>query len=131
MTYISKWYYLLTKYIPRKLPTTDEEFKQLKALFTSVYGLEDHPKVWYTVASQLTAGPPTSLYRSYGKMINAALKLNVMALAQLEKHYANEDLILKLKEKTEEVALALKEEETSHEATTASDDEPPILPFGS
>lgn len=111
MPFISKWYYRLTKYIPRKLPITDDEFKELKAIFVSVYGLEDHPKVWYTVASQLVAGPPTSLYRSYGNIVNAAKKLNIAALAQLQRELAGEELQAKLREKTLEMANAFEEEE--------------------
>lgn len=111
MAFIYKWYYILTKYLPRPLPQSELEFSKLKELFTTVYGLEDHPQVWYTVASQLTAGPPTSLYRSYGNMVNVAKRLKVAALAQIEKQYASQDLERRLKEEAERLTDAFKKEE--------------------
>lgn len=108
-----KIYYQLTKYVPRALPRTEEEFKEFKHILTHAYGLEDHPKYLYTLASQLVAGGPTSLFRSYGKMINAVKKLDVAALSALQRDVASEELRARLEAKTKEMQDALKKEEAS------------------
>ncbi len=113
---IKNLYYKLTKYIPRKVPKTKEEFDEMKKIFTAYYGLEDHPKYWYTVATQLVAGDPTSLRRSYGKMVNAAHKLNIAALAQELKGLASEEFKVRLEEKAKEVSHAFQKEEAEREA---------------
>ena len=110
---LRKFYYQLTKYIPRRIPVTEDEFNQMKEIFIQAYGLEDHPKVWYTVASQLMAGDPTSLYRSYGKIANAAKKLNTAALVSIQHGLASQQLRDRLKETSLKVAYDIKTEETS------------------
>ncbi len=116
MNKLTKLYYKLTKYMPRPLPQTDAQFNELKRICQQAYGLEDHPQYTYTLASQLSAGHPTSLYRSYGKMVNAALKLNVAALVQFQKAVASNDLKERLEAKAKEVSDAIKEEEAKEPA---------------
>lgn len=106
-----KLYYYLTKYLPRPLPRTDEEFKALKQTLIQYYGLEDHPKYWYTALSQLMAGPPTSLHRSYGHMVNAAKKLEVAAIVQTERQLATNELKARLETHMREMQDVFKEQE--------------------
>lgn len=79
---IQKLYYLLTAYIPRQLPQTQEQFEEVRAIMIKYYGLEDDPKITYTLAAQLMAGKPTSLRRSYGAMANATKKLGIAKMVQ-------------------------------------------------
>lgn len=118
MNKLVKLYYKLTKYMPRPLPQTDAEFLKLKEICQQAYGLEDHPKYTYTLASQLMAGQPTSLYRSYGSMVNAAIKLNIAALTQWHKQIASDELYQRLEAKTKEVSDAIKEEEAKESSDT-------------
>lgn len=113
-TWKALWYKVTAKY-PRPLPRSDEEFKQMKEILIQAYGLEDHPSVWYTVASQLVSGPPTSLRRSYENIANAAKKLNIAALAQEQRTIAMQELDDRLMKKTEETIGAFKKEEEEKE----------------
>lgn len=112
---VEKLYYHLTKYLPRPLPQTDEEFNHLKDILMLYYGLEDHPKYIYTLASQMMAGSPTSLYRSYGVMINAVRKLNTAAVVQSQRELASALLKARLEAQMKEMQDAFKEEESKSE----------------
>lgn len=81
------WWLLhhLTKYLPRKLPETSQEFENLKAKLVKYYGLEDSADNWATVAGQITSAPPTSMRKSYGDLANAARRKKVNLIAQNQK----------------------------------------------
>lgn len=98
---IDKLYYLLTAYVPRTLPKTQEDFEKMREIMVQHYGLEDDPKITYTLASQLMSGEPHSLRRSYGSMANAAKKLNIAKMVQDLKSLAIKEEQAKLKEKAE------------------------------
>lgn len=103
-------YFKITAYIPRRLPMTVQEWYDLKRILNQYYGLEDHPQTWYTVSSQLLAGPPTSLRRSYGLIANATKKLRLIALVQSERDIAAKELNARLEEKVKEAAHAFEAE---------------------
>lgn len=104
MDFIFKTWFWLTAYIPRPLPTNEEEYLNFQQDLIQYFGLEDNDHVWITVASQIHATPPTSLYRSYGKIANAAKRLKVNAIAQDQKLLAVGNLEHKLKLKLEDMA---------------------------
>lgn len=98
---ISKVYYRITAYYPRPRPTTLEEFLQVKQILIDHFNLIDRPDVWFTVASQITVGSPTSLRRAYVYYANAAKRLPTNRLVREAKAYfdkLNEDLIKELTE---------------------------------
>lgn len=110
-TSISKIYYRLTIYLPRPIPTTIEEFMSLKDLLIKYYGLEDRPDVWFTVASQMTAGSPFSVRRSYVYYVNIAKRLPTNRLVKDVKEYFDnlnsellKEAIERLKERASESA---------------------------
>ncbi len=92
-----KLFYLLTAYLPRPLPKTKEEFEHMRQLMIKYYGLEDDPKVTYTLVSQLMTGAPFSLRRSYGMMANSAKKLRIAKLVHDLKEIAIEEETARLK----------------------------------
>jgi hypothetical protein len=98
---IFKAYYRLTAYVPRPRPRTLEEFMTVKQILIDHFGLPDRPDVWFTVASQITVGEPTSLRRAYIYYANAAKRLPTNRLVREAKAYfdkLNEDLIKELTE---------------------------------
>lgn len=118
MDFIFKTWFWLTAYIPRPLPTNEDEYENFQQDLIQYFGLEDNDHVWITVASQIHATPPTSLYRSYGKIANAAKRLKVNAIAQDQKLLAVGNLEHKLKLKLEDMA---KKAEDSGGATESAD----------
>jgi hypothetical protein len=117
-------YYKLTAYIPRPLPTSQKEYSELKAILNQYYGLEDHPQAWYTMASQLLAGKPTSMRRSYGSIANAVKKMKVAALVHIERELASQDLNRRLEEKAKETINAFKDEQREQDLQHASEIRP-------
>ncbi len=99
---IFKAYYRATVLLPRRIPTTIQEFMSLKEILTTYYGLEDRPVVWFTVASQMTAGKPTSIRRAYVYYVNVAKRLPTNSLVKDVKLYfddLNEKLLKEVMEK--------------------------------
>lgn len=84
-----KVYYYATCYLPRPLPRTLDEFLRLKGILTKYYGLEDKPAVWFTIASQMTVGQPTSIRKAYIYYANAAKRLPTNRLVSEAKTYFN------------------------------------------
>lgn len=79
-------YFRLTGSLPRKLPTTTEEYLKLRERLVLYFGLDDgDPAVWATVSGQITSTPATSMYKSYRAMANAGLRLKVNLVAHNEK----------------------------------------------
>jgi len=80
-----KLYYLLTAYIPRKLPTTPLEYAQLKDILVDYYGVPNDAAAWITVAGQITSTQANKLRKSYGAIANAAKRLEINKLASEQK----------------------------------------------
>ncbi len=101
-------YYELTKFIPRRLPQTKEEFEDLKYTLETYLGLDRDPVYWYTVCSQITRQDPDkspSIFKPYTHYLKSALKLKINGLAQDQKILAGEqikaNLEVKIKDETE------------------------------
>ena len=101
---IKQIYYQLTAYIPRPIPTTVEEYEEMKEIFMRYYGLENSAPIWATVAGQICSTPATNLRKSYGSIVNAAKRLAINKLANDQKMLAIEGLQNMLKAKMEQVA---------------------------
>lgn len=96
--FFAKSYYRLTAYLPRALPVTANEIEGLRHILIMYFGLDWDEPTNYTFLSQLTAGHPTSLRKSYGSMANACKKLKLAKLVSEEKELANERNRLRLEE---------------------------------
>ena len=81
MNALNKLYYLLTTYIPRKLPTTPLEYARFKDILVDAYGVQNDPIAWITVAGQVTSTQTNKLRKSYGAIANAAKRLEINKLA--------------------------------------------------
>lgn len=107
----AKIYYLLTMSYPRLLPRTQEDIEVLRGLFRDHYGLEMDEPENYTFLSQLMAGDPTSLRRSYTSIVGAVKKLRLAKVVGKEKEIAQARLKAKLE-------LLMKEEAKNASAET-------------
>lgn len=87
--FFKKLYYVLTFYMPRRLPKNLEELMKMKEIFITYYGLEDRPDIWFTVCGQISATPATHLRKPYSDMVKAAKRLAVNRLARDAKIYFN------------------------------------------
>lgn len=108
---IKELYYYLTAYIPRQLPTSVEEYEEMKDIFMRYYGLENNAQIWATVAGQICSTPANSLRKSYGSIVNAAKRLHINKIANEQKMLAIEELQNILKQKMEAMAEAEKKDE--------------------
>lgn len=97
-SFFAEKYYRLTAKIPRPLPKTQGEIQALRDLLTKYFGLEFDEVTNYTFLSQLTSGPPTSLWKDYASIANACKKLSLAKLVMVEKELANERNRRKLEE---------------------------------
>lgn len=87
----------------------------LKDLLIKYYDVEDRPDVWFTVASQMTAGNPYSVRRAYVYYVNIAKRLPTNRLVKEVKEYfdnLNSKLLKEAIEKMKEQA-GLKEDNAS------------------
>lgn len=121
--YIFKAYYLLTAYIPRRLPRTVDEFYSLQYTLITYYGLEDREDVWLAVCGHITSTPATKLRKSYADLANPGKRLSINKIAQDQKQFYISELENKLKEATEKL---VRDEEANKQR-----DSDPILSIGS
>jgi len=82
MNSISRFYYKLTAYFPRKLPANSAELQRFCDILHEAYGLPDTHSTWITVSGQITSTPPHKLRRPWGEIANCALRLSINSLAQ-------------------------------------------------
>ncbi len=107
----SKLYYLLTAYVPRKLPSDEWEYDDLKGILIKYFGLkQDDPKTWLTVAGHIQSTPTYKMTCSYGLLANVAKRLTVNKLAQEHKILETARLNALLQAKMEEEAKRMQEE---------------------
>lgn len=92
-----KLYYYLTRYWPRRMPRTDEDMKKLTQVLKKYYGLDDDPAKLSMIAGQIGAMPASSMRKSYGALVNSALRLDVNLAAYNLKREAQRDIDEKLK----------------------------------
>lgn len=119
---LAKLYYRLTLWIPRPLPHTDAEINEMQYIMQEYLGLEKGLDIWYTVLSQITSGHPTSLYKSYGSMINAGKKLKIAGLVQDHKTIAHKTHMDMLKDKLEKAIEKVIDEGPKQEITGTESD---------
>jgi hypothetical protein len=101
-----KFFYRLTAWFPRLLPTTQTEIDQLKQILVQHFGLKDDPRVWCTVLGQICSVKPTSIRKPYSHLVNVAKRLDINKLANDLKMVEIERLQVMLQEKLKEMADA-------------------------
>lgn len=80
-----KIYYLITAYLPRKLPSTKEELSHIRYVLTHYYGLEDRSDIWLTIFGNLTSRPAISLWFYYGQLNAVGRRMDINKLLHQEK----------------------------------------------
>lgn len=103
-------YYLLTAYIPRKLPATQEEYDALKSILVDCYGVPNEPTTWIVVSGQINSTPAHKLRKSYGNIVNTVKRLEINMLAQRDKNNQLMALNEKLKSAVERESERMKNE---------------------
>lgn len=96
MNPISRAYYQLTAYIPRKLPGNEAEYLKMKHVMVDAYAVTDEAQSWATIAGHITSTPTNQLRRPWGWLANTAKRLHVNALAQSHRQKAVEENNAKL-----------------------------------
>jgi hypothetical protein len=91
-----KLYYILTAYIPRKLPTTEAEFVVFKDKLLKYYGLPDEPQTYAVISGQIQSTLGHKIRKSYGDIANNVKRLKINALAQCYKMAAHEEFKARL-----------------------------------
>lgn len=108
---LKRLFHKVTSPLPRRLPSTTEEFERLRDTLSKYYGLDkDDPNVWITVSGQITSTPATSVRKSYKDIANAAKRLNINLIAHTYKTVAIATLNAKLEEKMKQTVEAMKSE---------------------
>lgn len=98
MNKLTKLYYHLTAYVPRKLPTTEAELLAMVEILKSAYGVKDEPQTYAMLAGCITSTPNHSIRRSYGYIVNSIHRLRINALAQSYRIAAIEELKYKVEQ---------------------------------
>lgn len=97
---VFKLYWMLTGWIPRRLPESLEEYDQMKAVLLNYFGLEDRSDVWATIAGQICGTPVTKMHRSYRSLAIAGKRLQINAVAHSEKIARYAEIQAKINEKS-------------------------------
>lgn len=96
MNPILKLFYHLTCYVPRRLPTTEDEYSRFKTVLVDAYGVPNEPNIWTMVAGQVTSTDPHRLRKPWGKIANACKRLAINELAMKHKYAALQELQARL-----------------------------------
>lgn len=108
-----KAYYVLTAYVPRKLPRTEEEFMFLRSILIGCYDVKDEAPTWMTVAGQITSTPGHKLRKPWGHIANSAKRLGVNKLAQSYRMAFEDALKKSLEDQTKVEVKRLEDEEST------------------
>lgn len=118
MNFITKLYYTLTAYVPRKLPTNQSEYEHFQNVLVVVYGVPDEPQVWTLVPGFICSTPATSIRASWGGIANAAKRLRINNMAQGYRKAALEALNAKLLAAIEKQNELMKSEASNDKETS-------------
>lgn len=86
MNFFTKAYYKATGFVPRTFPQTPESYKKFKAILKDAYGVPDEPRAWMTVAGHVCSTPAAQMKRPWAEIANAAKRMNVNEIAQMDKN---------------------------------------------
>jgi hypothetical protein len=131
MNPISRLFYLLTAFVPRRLPATEYEFCHMQDVLVDAYGVTNEAKVWATVCGHMTAVPSTKIRISWGKLATAAKRLEINMLINSHRQRAGEELqkqliaAFQLEQSRQEEASGAKENEASKPEGNAGAEPPP------
>lgn len=105
MERFKKIWYQLTKYWPRPVPETKEQFEELKMVLMKYFNTEDTSVGWITLASQIQGAKTAYLRKPYYFYANACRKINrINGMCENEKRFEAEKLQARLKELASKVA---------------------------
>ena len=100
MNSISKLWYHLTAYLPRRLPDTPQKYERMKRVLIHAFGLPDDAPVWALVSGQISSQHPHKLRMAWGNIANAAKRIGINNLAQDQRKAAMNELQARLSEAT-------------------------------
>jgi hypothetical protein len=101
---LKKLWYHLTKYWPRPIPKTEEDFKHLKEVLMTYFGVEDSQVGWITVASEIQNTRTKFLRKPIYLYANACKKIEINGMCENQKRQEGAKLTARLKEIAEKVA---------------------------
>src|SRR5258708_3271739 len=113
---VAKLYYRLTAWIPRPLPTSQEDIPRLKHIFIQAFGLEDSPQVWYTIFANMASVKSTSSRVSYGSLATIARRLEINKVLQDQKALEHGVHLAKLQAEAEKALEEAKQTEPDRES---------------
>lgn len=87
---MKKLFYILTAWFPRRMPTTEKEFKQLKLLLTKIFHIPSDEKTWIIIASHIESIKPPSCRISHWFIVKMVRRFYINQLLHdiKIKHYA-------------------------------------------
>src|SRR5690349_1330197 len=95
---LQKAWYVLTCYIPRRLPENQLQYDYFYKVCLEAYEVIDSPQARATIASQVGAVPGYRLRKAWGHIANQAKRLTINKIAQENKQAA----IIQLQKELEE-----------------------------
>lgn len=101
---VLKAYHRLTKYIPKPIPETADDFNRLKEILLLYFGVEDSSVGWITVASEVQNTRTKFLRKPYYLYANAMRKIEINGMAENQKRLEGAKLTARLKEISEKIA---------------------------
>lgn len=113
-----KAWYQLTKYWPRPIPETKEDFEKLKNILQLYFGTADASVAWITVASEIQNTRSKFLRKPLYLYANVARKIEINGMCENEKRFEGRKLQARLKELSE---ASIKEDEDGHMPEGTSD----------
>lgn len=101
-------YYILTAYLPRRLPETNAQYERFLDVLKHAYDVRDEPMAWATVGGQIKSTEARRIRKPWGHIANAAKRLHINAVAHNLQIMAQNQLDAKLKEAAEREVERLK-----------------------
>ncbi len=117
------WLHRLTPWLPRKLPSTQAEYDDMKRILLEAYNVPDEPQVWALVAGHITSTPAHVMRKPWGHIANACKRLAINKLAQDNKVAAINELKAKLEELTLKESARIQQELDDGGATSITLDQ--------
>lgn len=102
MKKLTRFWYIATAYVPRRLPKNEREFLFFRDVLIEAFDVKDEPVSWHCIAGAIGSVPAHKTTRSWGSLANVAKRLTINKLAQSYRAKAQKDLeeqLAKLQEK--------------------------------
>lgn len=119
MEFFKRAYYLATAHLPRRLPSTMEDYMRIKHVFLEYYKVPDSPISWATVAGQVSSTPAHKIRKPWAHMANAAKRMSINNLSQQIRARAHDELQVLMDQATQKL-----QDEVQKNAQEATPGEP-------